>query len=239
MIRLAICDDDFIFAERFKHIFQEKWKNIVNNKPEELEIIYYPDADTVLENAVKVPIDIYFMDIEFGNVSGFALARQLSEIKDNVGIVYITNYENYVTEAFVCRPIGFIRKDDLEQEVALSMREIMNYLEKKYAVISVKCGSQNIEVHLNEVIAVEVYNHEMIIIFKDEQITIHESLSNLENTLSQNGFVKISRSRMVNFKYIREFGKKEVDMYGGYTFTVSEDRIKVAKQIWLKYRMRH
>jgi hypothetical protein len=30
---------------------------------EELEIVYYPDADTVLENAVKEPIDIYFMDI--------------------------------------------------------------------------------------------------------------------------------------------------------------------------------
>ena len=62
-----------------------------------------------IRNVIK---PIYnFLDIEFGEVYGMDVAKIITRMNRNAGIVYITNYEEYAIKAFVCRPLGFIRKN--------------------------------------------------------------------------------------------------------------------------------
>ncbi len=61
------------------------------------------------------------MDIEFGNDIGFDVAKELQLIDSKLLIVYMTNYDHYVYQSFVCRPMGFIRKSNMEQDVILAL----------------------------------------------------------------------------------------------------------------------
>lgn len=43
------------------------------------------------------------------------VAKIITRMNRNAGIVYITNYEEYAIKAFVCRPLGFIRKSTMQR----------------------------------------------------------------------------------------------------------------------------
>ena len=90
------------------------------------------------DNAAKVMKELYlplvrnneniiFMDIEFGDTIGFQVARRLSMQDSQLAVVYMTNYEHYITEAFVCRPLGFIRKSHAEDDLQIAGQEIRRF----------------------------------------------------------------------------------------------------------------
>lgn len=72
--------------------------------------------------------DIYFLDIEFGEVYGMDVAKIITRMNRNAGIVYITNYEEYAIKAFVCRPLGFIRKKHDAEDIKVTMDKIISYM---------------------------------------------------------------------------------------------------------------
>ena len=104
-VRFAICDDDKTYAEKMKALILQTFQ-----LPQPVECVIYLNQEQILKYYREDKIDIVFMDIEFGDVIGFQVARRLSMQDSQLTVVYMTNYEHYITEAFVCRPLGFIRK---------------------------------------------------------------------------------------------------------------------------------
>ena len=104
-VRFAICDDDKVYAEKMKTLILQTF-----HLPLPVECIIYLNQEQILKCYREDKIDIVFMDIEFGDTIGFQVARRLSMQDSQLAVVYMTNYEHYFTEAFVCRPLGVIRK---------------------------------------------------------------------------------------------------------------------------------
>lgn len=69
MIRFAICDDGIMYMNSIKEIVSETFDKMKS------------------------------FDEECGELSGFEIAKQMTLKKKDLGIVYITNHQHYVTEA--------------------------------------------------------------------------------------------------------------------------------------------
>ena len=110
-VRFAICDDDKVYAEKMKALILQTFQ-----LPQPVECVIYLNQEQILKYYHEDKIDIIFMDIEFGDVIGFQVARRLSMQDSQLAVVYMTNYEHYITEAFVCRPLGIIRKSHAEDD---------------------------------------------------------------------------------------------------------------------------
>ena len=179
------------------------------------------------------------MDIEFGDVIGFQVARRLSMQDSQLAVVYMTNYEHYITEAFVCRPLGFIRKSHAEDDLQIAGQEIRRFIGQKYSRFVFGGGMAVVEVPLYKVYAVEIYGHDMVILLDDENIRVRDKLMRVEDELEAHDFVKISRGRMVHLKYVTAIEGKTVRLHENYEFAVSADKISMLKSRWLAYKMLH
>ena len=183
--------------------------------------------------------DIIFMDIEFGDTIGFQVARRLSMQDSQLAVVYMTNYEHYITEAFVCRPLGFIRKSHAEDDLQIAGQEIRRFIGQKYSRFVFGGGAAVVEVPLYKVYAVEIYGHDMVILLENENIRVRDKLMRVEDELEAHDFVKISRGRMVHLKYVTAIEGKTVQLHENYEFAVSADKISMLKSRWLAYKMLH
>ena len=216
-VRFAICDDDKTYAEKMKALILQTFQ-----LPQPVECVIYLNQEQILKYYREDKIDIIFMDIEFGDVIGFQVARRLSMQDSQLAVVYMTNYEHYITEAFVCRPLGFIRKSHAEDDLQIAGQEIRRFIGQKYSRFVFGGGTAVVEVPLYKVYAVEIYGHDMVILLDDENIR-----------------VKISRGRMVHLKYVTAIEGKTVRLHENYEFAVSADKISMLKSRWLAYKMLH
>ena len=224
-VRFAICDDDKVYAEKMKALILQTFQ-----LPQPVECVIYLNQEQILKYYHEDKIDIIFMDIEFGDVIGFQVARRLSMQDSQLAVVYMTNYEHYITEAFVCRPLGFIRKSHAEDDLQIAGQEIR---------LVFGGGAAVVEVPLYKVYAVEIYGHDMVILLADENIRVRDKLMRVEDELEAHDFVKISRGRMVHLKYVTAIEGKTVRLHENYEFAVSADKISMLKSRWLAYKMLH
>lgn len=86
---------------------------------------------------------------------------------------------------------------------------------------------------------IEVYNHKIVIRFKDKDIVLNDKLSRIEKEVLPFSFVKISRSCLINLKYVEKMDKNHCIMSNGDSLHIAEDRIKTVNERWLQYAMRH
>lgn len=63
-----------------------------------------------LEFAENISIDVAFLDIRMGGMSGLELAKKLKEIQGDINIVFVTGYDEYATEAFSLHASGYLLK---------------------------------------------------------------------------------------------------------------------------------
>ena len=234
-MRFAVCDDDSQYALKFSEEFTGVYNERMGTSGK-LEWIYYTNGDALIEQYEGSNIDIIFMDIEIGEASGFDIARRLHSIDKNVAICYMTNHDNYINQAFVCRPLGFIRKNNPEMDMRMASYEICEYLNEKNRKLVIKKGIQSVELILNDIYAVEVYNHQLVFSYEDKSITVRANLSRYESELAEAGYIKISRGRMVNSRHIKYIEKRTVYLYSGYNFEISEDKVSEVLKKWMELR---
>ena len=238
MIIFAICDDDVEFSKKFAEIIKQEYKTRTKHD-DEMIVFFYETGEELIKNYLKDNIDVVFMDIEIGKENGFNIAKKLVRIVEDLGIVYVTNHDYYATEAFVCRPLGFIRKNKVENDINRTLFSVEEFVSKKKREFVFMDGLKSIPVMLDKVRLVEVYNHDFIVVLKESALQMKDKLKRVESELKTNDFVKVSRNRMINLKFLKEIVKNECVLYDGDTFGISEDRVLYVKDSLMKYKIKH
>lgn len=89
-------------------------------------------------------IDVAFLDIEMGRISGLVLAKKLKDLNPYIQIVFVTGHREYAVDAFSLRASGYllkpVRLEDVRKELAFikSNKEHGNILEKAPGKVVVK-----------------------------------------------------------------------------------------------------
>ena len=96
----------------------EELKSILRRIRPEVEIYAYTWPDDALEAAKLHPIDVAFLDIQTGGMTGLELAEQLKMIKPDTHIIFVTGYSQYAVEAFAIHATGYLLKPVSEEAVS-------------------------------------------------------------------------------------------------------------------------
>ncbi len=235
MIRVAICDDDREFADAFSGVIK---KECEKRLPDEVSVVYYGTAQECLSKQAEDNIDVYFIDIEYGDVMGHDVARALEKAKLNTGLVYITNHEQYVYSSYVCRPLGFIRKHCIKSDIDMAMDSVCDYLEIEKKLFMFMDGRKEVPINGCNIRSITVKDHYIKIDMLEKFVELRDKLGRMENKLCSNGFVKISRSCIVNMKYIATIKDTDVVMDNGDKLHISEDRKVAVFYEWKMYKMK-
>lgn len=231
-MNFVICDDD----EKYAIHFINELKKFEKKYQEKFDCIYYRDIKGLKKKIINVKADIYFIDIEFGNVIGMDVAKFITNYHKNAGIVYITNYEEYAIKAFVCRPIGFIRKKH-EEDINITMDKVIAYVRQKNILYKFMNNKSDKVINLATILYLQMSNHNMNIYINGDCINVRDKLSRVEKDMLKNGFIKINRSCLVNMNYIDNINEDKVILTDGTILYITGNKQSLITREWQAYVM--
>ena len=102
MLKTVIVDDEILILELLKNMLQQE---------EQIEIVgEYTSPRKALAEIRALRPDLLFLDIEMPGMNGIELATQILNDTPDVGIVFVTAYDQYAVQAFKLNAIHYILK---------------------------------------------------------------------------------------------------------------------------------
>lgn len=237
MIKTIIVDDEINAIKNLK------WE--LENFCEDIDVI---DAFTSPLEAISainyLKPDCVFLDIEMPEMDGFQLLASLKF--RNFDLIITTAYDNYAIKAFREHAIDYLLKpidsDDLSKSVdRVRMNKSKNDLgfeiKKVIESITPKTEKRKIAIPLSgKTIFVEPYeiryckssgNYTEIHFYSGNIEILSRKLKDIEELLSNNDFLRVHNSYVVNLNYVKEYIKSEgqyIVLDSGTTIPVSRTR---------------
>ena len=226
MGKIAIFDDRIEDAERLQ---KELAKYIENEK------IYIKDNFDYefIENNV---IDLLFLDIELDSQNGIeeAIKIRLQKAID-INIIFFSNYDIYMQKAMIIRPIYFIRKqylaDDLKK--AWQVLELNDFRLRRRISNNVK------SIPVTKIMYIESNNKYIYFHYENNKsIRERDKLDNIEKEIIKETFVRCHKSYIVNFRCVDIRDNDKFLMLDGKYIHISRKYHKNVIRKWQEYIMK-
>ncbi len=238
-IRYAVCDDDGMICEavsdRVCSIFEKNGLTVF------CERFTSPDALCRRFRDGEVPYDLLFLDIDMPDISGLNLAKIVRQkAGEKIDIVFVTNREDQVFEAFGVHPFGFVRKSNFTRDLTDTLRSYMDLRVKSDSCLAIQTQNNSVtrQLHISDIVYIESYRYHQIIYMTDgEEIKIRLTMEELENKLREYNVIRIHKGYLVNLKYVQRIDRSgvAVQYHGGVVLNVSRDKLQDVKVAYLNY----
>lgn len=236
MIRIAIVDDEVNILEKIKsNVYRE-----FNERNSAVTIVTYTNGKDLL-NAVKTGylFDVIFLDIELPDGLGLDVAKQLRDSYQNIIIVFVTSFDNYVYDAFDYDVIGYIRKQELNKRLSGVIDRIIKIFTKITNEYIFKNNNGQYRISTQDIVYFESDDHNITLHSNDgKEFSYTDSLKRLEEEFSVYGFFRIHAGYLVNLRYVYSIENGHVVLkYSNKSIqlAVSRGRCKELKSAYQKY----
>lgn len=232
-LRIGICDDTIHDMEILqKHIETYQIAYDVN-----LEAKSFSSGAELLQSHKNNPYHILLLDIEMPGQSGMEIARCLRNYGDeNVFIVFVTSYPQYMKDSFEVQPFQFLTKPiDFPMLEKLISDIIKRYQHSHTTKILIDEDGEEHLVHINEVLYMQALKDKRPIlqyVFSDTTLIAQGTIKDWEETLSDYGFISPCRGYLVNVRHIRSFNQTRLLLTNGTEIPISRRRTKLVKQAY-------
>ena len=193
-------------------------------KIEDIELLgSFEDGIDAFGFLQKNSVHLIFLDIEMPQLNGLELLKTLSKCPK---VIITTAYRNYAPESYDLEVLDYLLKP-------IRFDRFMKAIDKFYKssagntpfhgiethenafsdnFIFVRSDRKMIKVILNEVLYIESIKDYVKIVCQDKTIVSKKQISDLETELSQEQFLRIHRSYIVNKAQITAFTAQDVEI---------------------------
>jgi DNA-binding LytR/AlgR family response regulator len=208
--KIAICDDSE--ADR-QYIL-----NMVNRWAVETGHAVHIDTFTSAENflfryAEESDYDILLLDIEMGAMDGVTMSKHLRQSNDNVQIVFITGYSDYISEGYEVAALHYLIKPVKEEKLFSVLDRAVWKLSKNEKVLNFEIGREMVRVPIYQIRYADVFGN-YVTIHALSDTTVKMTLGALEKQLDER-FYRVGRSTIINLTQISRVTKTEIKLADG------------------------
>ena len=203
MTKIMIVEDDIIIAKGLD--------SIIKSVDEDIETTITPYSKEALEYANDWQYDLFFLDIQLLDYSGYELAKQIRNIDRYklTLIVFITAIPNKELSAFKeIHCYDYIIKPFKDKEVIEIVKTLVGYCgikEEKDNFIKFKQGSYMYKVNTKDIIYIESIHKKIKVTMDKEQIEVNNyTLYRVLNELPEDDFIQCHKSFIINRNYIKK-----------------------------------
>ena len=157
--------------------------------------------------------DILLLDIEMEEMDGVTLARKVRSGNQQVQIVFITGYTDYIADGYEVEALHYLLKPIKEEKLFEVLERAVEKLARNERTLLLDTADGIVRVPLYEIHWIEVQRN-YVTVHAAEDYTVKKSLSEVEAELDE-GFIRTGRSFIVNLKQVRRIGKTEVVLADG------------------------
>ncbi|MFC0522168.1 LytR/AlgR family response regulator transcription factor [Pontibacillus salicampi] len=169
-------------------------------------------AEKALEKIMKSSIDVVFMDIEMGPMSGIDLVEAVQQLKHPPEIVFATAHPDYAAKAFRLQALDYLLKPFAEEEVMETVQRIRSVLAgdeqetqgKKKGKLAIESEDRIYYVHPDDIIFIRAEEGATVIHTRSKQIPSKTTLKEFQGILKSWSFFRTHKSFLINLEDVVE-----------------------------------
>lgn len=238
MVSILICDDDIVMLNRIKSVIEP----VLADSGTKAKIHAFSDAEQISDQILSA-CDIALLDIDFdrANYNGMDVARKLRTLRSDTVIIFVTNFIEYAPEGYEVQAFRYVLKKDIPEDLVTSFLLALKQINKE--TLKIQVNGEIINIPSDDVLYLEVRQHCVTVyVQKSEtdrnykEYNFYASLSELEQQLEPQGFLRIHKSYLVNMKHLKKFQCREATLDNGMTLRVGEKSYAENKQKFLLWK---
>lgn len=231
MINIAVCDDNPVFLNEITKLIEAVLS-------EEHTISKFDNSQALIsriEDYSDECIDIVLTDIEMPGLNGISMAKELKAFHPRLQFIFVTNYTEYIEEAFSVEPVFYILKPVDPQKLSEALIKATRKIESENrSTFNVTTKNKVLRIRFDEIKYVESYRRTII---------IHELRQNTELVMKLDDFckqiptffIRTHKSYLVNMNMIRNISNNRMELFTGETVPVAKAKYHEIKTAVLRY----
>lgn len=207
MLRIAICDDD-INGRDALHI------QVENTLLEESEKIVYEftSGQTAVNWLMKHPgeVDLLFLDVEMPGLNGMETAEKIREFDENIMLVFVTGYTDYVFDGYRVGALDYIIKPADKKRLHDVMCRVRGLLFRKSEETFVFQNTEGTyRFSYKEILYFYSERRQVTVVTEKGDFSFYGKLNEVEERTGED-FVRIHQRYLVNGKKVAYIGGTSV-----------------------------
>lgn len=227
MLKIALCEDN-----KIQHNQIVSFIETISMPKHTLDSFYKGnDLFTSIQEAMnnKEPYDIVIMDIDLPDGNGIKLSKKINIYSPHTVIIYMTSYEEYVSDVYDTNHIYFVLKKNYQKYLphALSLAyEALN--KERRASLKIFWNKEEYNILLKDIFYMERKLRTTFIVTPTHTYSTSEKLEDLLERLGET-FAMSHRSFIVNLKMVQSITKKSALLVNGTSIPISRSYYKALK----------
>lgn len=234
LLNIAIVDDD----KRQTEYLQQLVKNWAGERCITVDVSLYTSANAFLFAYEDKTIHLLLLDIEMDGTSGMELAKKLRTTGDNLPIIFITGFADYMSEGYDVEALHYLLKplDCAKFYKVLDRYACRNSIAEDEIILDTANGSMHIAI--SEILYAEAFGRTCRLnMHSGQEIDCNIGIGALFEQLAADHFIRCHRSYVVHLRYIRAVGRTELTLDNGKTVPVSRRIYGEVNRAFVEYYM--
>ncbi len=211
MLKIGICEDDQNTSEQLHSVVSR-----ILFRYTDMEIQYFSDGEEVIEKIKQgdFQLDLLFLDIHMKHLDGMQTAEFIRKYGIDVDIIFLTVSKEHVFEGYTYKAFAYCLKPIKEKRLE---KDLIRYLEerKKCSVcLNINMKGKEQQIPLIKVIYFESEKRKVIAHLLTETIEFYAKMDEIEELITDSGFMRCHQSYMVNRNMIDSIGRTEIVVQG-------------------------
>lgn len=228
-MRIVICDDDRQSRENLLFLCK---KHLDKN---EATIDDFESGAKLCDSDLST-IDIAFLDIEMPGENGLTVASKIHQANAKCLIIFVTSYNEYITEAMRNYAFQFLTKPVKEKDLVIELKRAKDEFSRRISRIVILCDGAERVIEVSKILYVESDNkHVNFVLNNGEVFSTRAKLNMFCDFLFGKNFVSLHKSYLVNMFYIKEFNSQSVTLDNGQVLPLSRSKSEEFKTAFNRY----
>ncbi|MBU5627576.1 LytTR family DNA-binding domain-containing protein [Oscillibacter sp. MSJ-2] len=159
-------------------------------------------------------LDLIFLDMEMGELSGMETARRLRSADEGLQIVFVTGYTDYVFDGYSVGALGYLIKPPKREQIAdvLSRAQAALHLGAAQTYLC-RSGEVTYRLPKSKILYFCSDRRQVICVTRDKSYTFYAKLDDVEREAGE-GFIRIHQRYLVRAAAVERVESGEVVMEG-------------------------
>lgn len=179
--------------------------------------------------------DILLLDIDMPEMTGLQVARELSFLKKKPLLIFVTGHDELVYDSFQYHPFAFIRKSRFDAEIEKTLQDCIKEICDKEQHFCFRSEGSDVCLLLSEILYFEAEGNYLRVVTDKEIYRFRSTLTAIENTLQEGGFIRIHKGFFVNQTAVKLVNSEEVTLQNDSKLPIGKSYSKAVREQILRY----
>ena len=234
-MHILVCDDDAAFAAQMDEYISEWFRA----REIQVQSTVCTSGEQLLATPELERYQLAFLDVDLKTTDGIALGRRLRQIAPDIVLVYISAYLEFAPQGYTVNAYRYLLKRDIAAQLPSCLEDIFSGMSDPRKTLEVHHNRTTSEIPLDQIYYLESDRRQINLygdIAHKPVCSFYGKIAELPEMLYKNGFLQVSRSDVVNMKYVRSIRSYRALLKNGVELSVSRAGYAAIQNAYLEWK---